>query len=332
MSMTVKCPFCPTSIQIPAHAAVATCPSCLQTFRADHADAAPAPVPRVPVPEPEEEEDDESFPSWLSPWGVAAFGCAVLALLVASLVGIRLLTIALALLGVGMVPLGLRATSEDRRTRDRVWLGVGGSLSGLVLLLALFAPGILNSWWALDTAVPGGDPDMQTLIPRDQPQGEGRPLAADEWANAAMEAIRQDDAVVRLQSVKVGPLPGRDTGSYVLVHFRLANVRHDRTIDLEGFGGKHVPVLKDDAGGSCPFREQWLRRQVKGPPIFDPTVPEGVEVQPARWRDLLLVFDAPAPGVEAFRLELPASAWGRKGVYRFHIPNLFDANLPSKNK
>src|SRR6516164_9754739 len=51
------------------------------------------PAPRVPQPLPTDFEDDISASNWVSPWGLAAFCFAVLALLLASVVGMRILTI-----------------------------------------------------------------------------------------------------------------------------------------------------------------------------------------------------------------------------------------------
>jgi hypothetical protein len=44
--------------------------------------------------------------------------------------------------------------------------------------------------------------------------------------------------------------------------------------------------------------------------------------------NVLLVFEPPASGWNSLQLELPASAWGRKGTCRFRIPELFTAISP----
>src|SRR5436189_4334786 len=132
------------------------------------------------------------------PWGTLAFALAVLALLVASLTLLRTLTIALASLGVIAAALGLPGLSVRR---DRPWLIVGGFLGGAVVLLALFAPGVLNTYWAMDVPVPETDPHQLVVTPRADPRGPGSPLTADTWANADKEAIRQDDLLIWVDSV-----------------------------------------------------------------------------------------------------------------------------------
>src|SRR5262249_33929781 len=84
----------------------------------------------------------------ICPWGTLAFILGVLGLLLASSVGIRLVTVALSSLGLLVAAIGLPA-SKARRPRDRLWLGLGGLVSGLVLGAALFFPGLVNDFWAM---------------------------------------------------------------------------------------------------------------------------------------------------------------------------------------
>src|SRR3954451_18487241 len=103
------------------------------------------------------------------PWGALAFALAVLALFVASLTLQRSLTIALAGLGVIAAALGLPGLSGRR---DRPWLIVGGLLGGAVVLLALFAPSVLNTYWAMDVPMPETDPHLLVVTPRADPRGQ----------------------------------------------------------------------------------------------------------------------------------------------------------------
>jgi hypothetical protein len=316
---------------------MATCPKCAQSFEAVDPDKEPPPPPApvaahqaaVELEDEEEEEQEAAIPSWINPWGAAAFGLATLALLQATLVGFRFLTVLLALAGSVLVGLGIRATGEDRKTRDQVWFYISGVLNGAILILALFLPGVLNSWWALDRPAPSKDPNKLVLVPRDKTQEEGQPLGADDWADASTEAIRQDDVLVRVESVKVGPVADKGTDSRLLVHLRLANVGQGKPIPFEGFGGKHEPKLTDESGGSFAFQEQRLRKPARGAPVFEASGPRTVEVQPMVPQDVLLIFEAP-PKTEGLRLEIPSSAWGRKGVCKLRIPALFDSGLPEK--
>jgi hypothetical protein len=275
---------------------------------------------------PDDRADEQA--SWISPWGAAAFAVATLALLQASVLGLRWLTVGLAALGLLLLGQGIRATRNDRQSRDRVWFTVGGGLSGVVLLAALIVPGLLNSRWAIDSAVPQTDPDAQMLVPRARPLDEGRRLAAEDWAEAETEAIRQGDLIVRVESVEVGPLPEKADVPYLLVHLRLANCKHG-TIAAEGFGNdKQPPVLTDDAGGSYPFLEGRPRRPASGAPVFAVSAPQGATLGPLERQDYLLVFAAPPSPLPALKLEVPASAWGRNGACKIRISRLFDASVP----
>ena len=51
-------------------------------------------------------------------------------------------------------------------------------------------------------------------------------------------------------------------------------------------------------------------------------------VRPAKYVDVLLVFDYPLPQLEAVKLQVPSSAWGRTGICRFRINGAFEAPLP----
>jgi hypothetical protein len=335
---------------------MATCPKCAQSFEAVDPDKEPAPAPpsaqqaaaahqpaaaqqgaaaakpRVAIePEDEEEEEEQSpVPSWVSPWGAASFGPASLAMVLAVVLGSRLLTVALALVGVALVWVGIRATQEDRKTRDRVWFYLGGALNGLILILVLFLPGALNNWWALDRPAPPREPNKQVRVPRDRTQEEGQPLTEDDWSDAATDALRQDNLLVRVESVKAGQLADKGTGSYLLVHLRLANVGQGEPIPFEGFGSQHQPKLTGDGGAALAFQEQRLRKPARGALVFEATGPRVVEVQPTIPQDLLLIFESPPSRFEELRLEIPSSAWGRKGMCKWRISALFDSGLPDK--
>jgi len=117
----------------------------------------------------------------------------------------------------------------------------------------------------------------------------------------------------------------------VLVHLRLANCKHERTIPVEGFGSDtHRPVLTDETGRSYTFLEQRPRKPAKGDPVFEASGPRAAKLSSLARQDYLLVF-SPAPSkFEVLKLELPASAWGRDGVCKLRIPRPFDASVFKK--
>jgi hypothetical protein len=291
----------------------------------------PTPVLPRPAPSDAEDEEDSTFPDWLSPWSLAAFGFGVVALLLASLLGVRILTIGLSGGGIVMAVLGFWTNLQKGPARDRVTLALGGTISGGVLILALFVPGVINSRWARDFSVPAGDPNKLVQVPRDQPRLEGKPLSPDDWVDAVQDAIRQDDVFIRLESVQIDQLADKGENKYLQVHLRLGNSGHERTIVVTGFSpDKDQPVLTDESGKPYPFLEQRLRKRPRGgrgPLVFDLTGPQEKEVAATGYLDVLLVFEAPAATVAALNLEVPAAAWGRTGVCKFRFPESFKVEV-----
>jgi hypothetical protein len=337
--LTVKCPHCANDVKIPPSASLATCGKCLTTFRADaaadeeagaEADVSRATAPaaaQTSVPAADAQEDE---PSWISPWGSAAFVVAALALMQGAVpvLGLWWLTVGLGVVGVLLVAQGIWTTRAACRTKDRVWFVLGGGLSAAALLVALVAPGLLNNRWAIDVAVPQSDPDAMVLVRRDQPLEEGKRLSAEDWADAVTEGIRQEEIFVRVESVKNGALPGKASGSGLLVHLRLANCKHERTITIEHFNAdQHKPVLTDDAGRSYAFVEARPRKVAKGEAVFAPAKAPTIDLEPLGRQEYLLVFASPPSKFEALKLEVPASAWGRKGTCKLRISKLFEATL-----
>jgi len=174
------------------------------------------------------------MPAWVSPWGLAALMLGTAALLAASLIGERLVTLLLSAGGLTAVVLGRRATGAERTSSDGVWLALAGALSGLVLVLTIFSPGVLNNRWAIDFAVPQVDPDEQVVVPLNKPRDQGTVLTADDWVDASKDAIRQDDLLLNVESVQVGPLEDKGPGAYGAVHIRFANIGSG-TINFQGF-------------------------------------------------------------------------------------------------
>lgn len=322
----VQCPSCKAPTQIPGTASKATCPKCLKTFSAQVEDVAP---PAKVAPEQEGYAADESTPSdgtWVNLHGAAAFGLATAALLSASLVGVRMLTIVLAVFGLLVAALGLVATKEKRERKDWVWFVAGSVMNGLVLFLAIFLPGLLNAFWALDVPVEV-NPDQLFAVPRTVPRAPGKALTADDWVDACREAIRQDTVLVRIKSVKAGSLGGR---SSLQIHLEIVNLGTE-LITIAGLGAEmHTPELTDSSGRSYAFLKRQQRTNIEGPPVFVDLVPKTVGLGMNERQDCLLQFEAPAPGVD-LKLEVPSSAWGRQGRCKFRITVFAETDLPSES-
>lgn len=315
MSITVQCPSCKAPTQIPRRASKATCPKCLKTFLAE------AETTKQPAAPLAGDEGTLFHGTWVNPYGAGAFALATAALLSASLVGVRMLTIVLAIVGLLVPALGVFAGKEHREIKDWVWFTLGSAMNGLVLFLALFMPGFLNAFWALDVAVPT-DPDKQVAVPRDQPRAAGKPLTADDWVDAGVEAIRQDTVLVRVKSIK--------SGSSLQIHLEIVNLGSEM-ITITGLGvDKNTPGLTDGSGHSYEFVKRQQRTNIEGPLVFADVAEKGVELGMNERQDYLLLFEAPPSGID-LKLEVPTSAWGRNGRCKFRIPATFDENsLPMK--
>jgi len=303
-------------------------------FDMDKTKPAPKTVPPSALPQSPSIDDAEEFTlqDWVSPWGLAAFVLAVSGLLLASVVGVRILTITFSAFGLVAAGLGLWTSNEDQ-TRGRLSLALTGAMNGVLLLLVLFVPGVINSRWAIDFSVPASDPNKLVLVPRDEPRHEGRPVSEEEWVDAAKEAIRQDEVFIRVESAKVERLAEKGDGKYLLVHLRLGHSGYGKSITVEGFSReKNPPVLTDDSGRQVAFVEQRLRKNLRGrgPLVFEISGPQARELTATGYLDVLLVFEAPAAKVAGLNLEVPASAWGRMGLCKFRCPGLFDARVDFK--
>lgn len=293
--------------------------------------------PHSGAPMPFTDSEDSAVPAWMNVWGVVACALGIVALLSASTVGIRLLTVLVSAIGLGTALVGCFVGNVAFQTKDRAWLAFGGFLCAWVLALAAFVPGLLNSYWVLNRTVERVEPDKQFIVPRDQLRDAGRSAAPDEGADALTEAIRQHDVIIRVESVKLGTLPDKGRGSYLLIHLGLANSGGE-AITIQGFGrDKHTPALTDQSGRAFAFLDQRQRIPAKGAPVFAAAT-GGIELAPPNRQDYLLIFETPLTGLKPAalntpaKLEVPSSAWGRNGVCQFTIPKLFDFIPPSPSK
>ena len=106
--------------------------------------------------------------------------------------------------------------------------------------------------------------DKLVVIPRNQLADAGQPLDKDAWADSVTQAFRQYDAVVRVESVKIGKVPGKGESLFTLVHLRIVNAGNDGMVEVAGYGGGEAPVLSDESGKSLPFQEYRLRVPARG--------------------------------------------------------------------
>jgi hypothetical protein len=236
---------------------------------------------------------------------------------------LRYLAIPFAGLGVLVGGLGFLATLDDRKPRDTVWLSLGGGVSLLVLLTALFWPSVLHRYWGMDFTVDEPDPN-HFLVVTVHNQQVVKDLGRSEWVDAESQSLRQGDVHVRIVSVRLGVPPqkkevqkkeakGKAPPPGLLIQVAVVNVGQLRLIPYQGLGkAEPPPVLSDDQGRSYPLHPF--------PPaagVLDQV--ERAVLGPAREVNDLLVFEAPPAEAGALKLEFPASAWGGTGTCRFRI-------------
>ena len=257
-----------------------------------------------------------STSTWLSLWGLGALLLAALGVSIAVLAGVRWLSLVMVGAGLALAVTGAWKCRACRRTG--VWSSTltGGIVCVTILVLIVLFPGVLNSFWAMDSQPVESDPDLFVVVPRENPRDEGRSYSSDLWLDAEKEGLRQDDLFIHIEAAKVGHLPERG-GPFLLVPFHLLQFQNNRPTTFERFDPGHTePRLTDETGRSYRFVGDRVR---KPPSKFDVLLKV----------DHLLVFELVAPGIQSLKLEVPAAAWGRTGTCRFHIAHLTHEEPPS---
>jgi hypothetical protein len=260
------------------------------------------------------------------PYGLVGFCCIALALAQAALIGTRWLTILLSLAGMSIAGYAIWWRPEKQQPRDKYWFGSSLFLGTLIILLICFAPGVINDRWAIDATIAKPDPDLLTAVPREKAMQKGRELSQGESLDAATEAFRQDDVVIRIESAKIGQVPGKGETAYLLVQFRLVNLSQVESIAFEGFL-ENQPVLTDESGRQIRFIEQRLKQIKNRSVVFEEWSGNRSIVVSARGsQDVLLIFESP-PGGDGLQLEVNSASWGRKGACRFQIAGISPSKM-----
>jgi predicted Zn finger-like uncharacterized protein len=263
------------------------------------------------------------IPRWISVWGLAALALGVGGLFFAAvspwILPLRYLAIPSAGLGLLVCLLGLLATMDDRKTKDVVWLFLGGVVSLGVLVVTIFWGHLLNMHWGADFAVPKAFPDEPMQVSIRNPK-VGKAVTDAEWIDAGKAAYRQGDVYVKVMEVKIdqAPLepPLKDNAAMrsLLISLKVANVGQLRTISYAGQGsGKHSASLKDSHGTTLAARHFPAESQLLG------QTTQAVLRANKQVEDLL-VFEIPAADVRHLDLELSAAAWGGTGTCKLRIP------------
>ena len=191
-------------------------------------------------------------------------------------------------------------------------------LSSLCLLVLLFA----GSWPSFSTP-----PSALVRIPlKQQGMAANQPVGEDDWVDASANALKRGDVRVEIVSAGIGPvqLKGKSS-SYTSERFLTIRLRvsdegivfqqtpYEPWSDRPEALSKHPPTLTDNQGRSYAQKTFDSGAKVAGRIEADALIP-------GRQLKEVLVYPLPTSGVQQLRLMLPASAFGRTGVFRFQIP------------
>jgi hypothetical protein len=155
-----------------------------------------------------------------------------------------------------------------------------------------------------------------------------RPIEESEWIDAAEYAVRRDDVRVHVVAALAGPVelhrgeegsvlsPAKHLVLRVAVlceGTRAPEVTYEPWADLDLSPSRHPPTLTDDRG-------QRYTQDTFGPALAvvgrGERTPSMIGMQIRE----VLVFPLPDAEVQYLRLELPASAYGGQGAFRFQVP------------
>lgn len=358
MPFRAECMFCHHGVRVPDHALGASvqCPKCGSYFTlvpaAEQAEPArqsvatptvspPRPAPPIVAEEPAEPHDAPIAPAEavaempgpadesdapptrrsLDPFGVTALLLAGVALVCASVYALGVLVLPLSGIGllVGLAGVGLTLATDQPRP---LVPGIGSSAGGLVLFVALLFPGLLGpTYYASRTAVVEDPVTIRAVPLPGQPVAD---LGSVDWVDASRAALQQNKLRVQVTGATIGKVEVQTTPKRKLSKedYLTLRVRAQHTSGMREFtaepGGPRArpherlsPTLTDNLGKTYPPR--------------NPAAAEGGGQQvsavfPVEVADDVWIFDAPAPGVEFFKLEIPAATWGGTGAFRFTIP------------
>lgn len=276
---------------------------------------APAVLPRLPafeIPQPPPPPEPSSLPPWINAWGVFAFSCAAVAMLLAALSLPRWLSLAFAVLGVLLGLAGAVAPRDEWKIKDALWLALGGGGCALLLFLGLLRPAWLNDRWGRNFVVNEEERNKPILVKKDT-NAEVKELDNAERADAATYGIRYGDVVVRIDKVGIERLPSK-AESVLVFALHISNASPLKTITYHGQGGEQYHATVRDSSGKV------LQRCDLGTKAQERGQLRESSVLPLHEIDDLIAVEMPSAEAGQLELDLPASAWGKEGVCQFTIP------------
>jgi hypothetical protein len=348
MALTTECPFCHDLLGendfLPGSGAI--CPRCKQPVpltalirpaAAGVRKAGPKlPVRPTPPTDQDRDADDETDDEegefevhdprtgWTWPtidlMTAAAFlaGCA--AILFAAIPNLIFLAKPLGLLGLLVGLVGSAAPPLRKRPPLRKPSHVGFPLgaSAFCLFVLLFV---------------GNQPRVEPPLPfaaiplSDKGMTAHKAIMEDDWVDASASAVRHHDLRIDVVSVTIGGVEVEDQGKTTLTpekHLvirvrasyetpRYTRIPYEPWVDKGGSPSKHPPILTDTAKHS-------YAQDTFAPNLTIVGRDKSFFITPGHQVKEVLIFPAPTELPEFLHLELPADAFGMKGVIRFHIP------------
>ena len=299
---------------------------------ADPAPAATSPttktLPKVPTPPIRRRLPHR----WIHQGGLAACLLGSLALVAASQPWFSFLTIPMSALG-SAVGIGAIIHACNGRWLRRV-LPIAGTLASiLVLLTATVAPGMLGPVFETNRQASGFSSSAMLVIPLQIGSKEAQP-EIDGWADASRAVVHQDRVRVQIAAVAVGPVQfavpkGTSKESYVAVSLVVQHLGHGQSVAFTHWGAAGVkqtpsPVLTQG--------DRKLAYHQVETEVVTSQVRQGHTLYPGKAVEDLLLFEGSITQREPLRLELPADAWGGRGVVKFHLPASMIQQRPTKTK
>ena len=347
MPFVAQCPYCGQKGRVADHvlAGSVQCPRCQNWYTAAPADDLPAPraplliapasascptppepapasptAPPVPAPPMPPPRRRRAHP-WIHLGGLAACLLGSLGLLAASLAGFSFLTIPMSAAGLAI---GIGAVIHvNQAPALRHVLPIAGTLaSSLVLAAATVSPRLLGPVFQGSRQPSGFSAGAVFVVPLQIGPKDAQPLEIDGWADASRAVLHQDRVRVQIVGVAAGPVQftvpkGLTKENYLSISLMIQHLGHGQQVAYIHWGAAGVrptphPVLTQ-SGRKLTYHQMETE-------VVAGQVRQGHTLYPGKAMEDLLLFDgAVAPG-EALRLELPAEAWGVRGVLKFHIP------------
>jgi hypothetical protein len=248
----------------------------------------------------------------------------VLALLCASVSRLQALVIPLSAFGVLMAGATVLLARVTRS--PSLLAGAATALNGAVLLVAILLPGLLGPGYEVFRQQHGVDPAAIHVVPLPG-HAEVAESASPDWVDASRAALRQGKLLVELTDASFVVADGPDQKKrgkgapkkYLFIRLRVQRAGSGQEFGSQQWGGpiawdrKVRLTLTDDSGKVYEQQSDYQGGDAAG-------LENRSSVFPVANADPLFVFEAPPPGIEFLRLEIPVEVWGGSGGFRFTIP------------